>query len=145
MTFEFSFNPARRVRRRRRRHVLLSVLIPAICKGLNHSAEARRRLGIPRSTIYEQRCALFLFHPLRVWHGVGGSTCRVRTDYLPLNVCMCTRGVVCHSQVLAKYARPFVSDLLFWHSRHSALAANRIQCFCTFCSVFLSRACTNRV
>lgn len=23
--------------------------------------------------------------------------------------------VVCHSQVLAKYARPFVSDLLFWH------------------------------
>jgi hypothetical protein len=28
-------------------------------------------------------------------------------------------GVVCHSQALAKYAKPFVSDLLSWHERHS--------------------------
>lgn len=38
-------------------------------------------------------------------------------------------AIVCHSQVPAKYARPFVSDLLFWNRRHSTLAANRIKCF----------------
>lgn len=71
---------------------------------------------------------------------------------VPLYVCVCVSvymstssahvlvyTVVCHSQVLAKYARPFVSDLLFWHGRHSTLAAeNRIKCFCFVLSLHLS-------
>lgn len=51
-----------------------------------------------------------------------------RSRFHRLPRCIC--GVVCHSQVLAKYARPFVSDLLFWPGRHSAFAANGIKCFC---------------
>lgn len=35
------------------------------------------------------------------------------------DVLVCVHAIVYHSQVLAKYARPFVSDLLFWHGRHS--------------------------
>lgn len=120
------------------RHVLLFVLILAIRKGLNHGAEARRRLGIPRSTIYEQRYTLFLFRPVRGSVGsVVVASCGLRYEATfppsPLPLCIC--GVVCHSQVLAKYARPFVSDLLFWHRRCSTLAANRIKCFCRVLSL----------
>lgn len=124
------------------RHVLLFVLILAIRKGLNHGAEARRRLGIPRSTIYEQRYTLFLFRPVRGSVGsVVVASCGLRYEATfppsPLPLCIC--GVVCHSQVLAKYARPFVSDLLFWHRRCSTLAANRIKCFCRVLSLSLRR------
>lgn len=127
------------------RHVLLFVLILAIRKGLNHGAEARRRLGIPRSTIYEQRYTLFLFRPVRGSVGsVVVASCGLRYEATfppsPLPLCIC--GVVCHSQVLAKYARPFVSDLLFWHRRCSTLAANRIKCFCRVLSLFAERIYT---
>jgi len=50
-------------------------------------------------------------------------TCAVLA-YITLHTSLIARirvysGVVCHSQALAKYAKPFVSDLLSWHERHS--------------------------
>ena len=111
-----------------------SVLIPAIRNGLNHGAEARRR-RLWHSGEHNLRTTfapLFLRWPVpRVSAPVVSvsRSCQVspRGHARPLHV---HAGVVCHSQVLAKYARPFVPDLLFWQPRYSTLAANRIKRFC---------------
>lgn len=54
---------------------------------------------------------------------------RVNTSVSTARATYRVHAIVCHSQVLAKYARPFVSDLLFWNRRHSTPAANRIKRF----------------
>lgn len=86
---------------------------PSVRWGVSLAAER------PRSSVYT--CACVLAYP----------------PALRSHVLVYT--AVCHSQVLAKYARPFVSDLLFWRGRHSTLAAeNRIKCFCLVLSLHLS-------
>lgn len=123
----------------RGRHVFLSVLILAIRKGLNHGAEARQRLR--HSGEHNLRTTLRSLPPSACSSSLGlaVSVSRVvgfRHEATLLHrrsPSACARGVVCHSQVLAKYARPFVSDLLFWQPRYSMLAANRIKRFCAWC------------